>query len=92
VFTEKDLEDHRIIASGMDWDDLVDIIISLELEKYEMSEILSKSQIKIYDKIIDIYEVEKISIVSKYQRVYNNTVYRNDQTYKDIYEIDDEDL
>lgn len=92
MFTEKDLEDHRIIASGMDWDDLVDIIISLELEKYEMSEILSKSQIKIYDKIIDIYEVEKISIVSKYQRVYNNTVYRNDQTYKDIYEIDDEDL
>jgi len=80
VFTEKDLEDHRIIASGMDWDDLADMVITLELERHEMVEILSKHKIKLYDKIIDIYEVEKISIMSRYERIYNNTIYQSDQS------------
>jgi hypothetical protein len=90
VFTEKDLEDHRIIASGMDWDDLADMVITLELERHEMIEILSKHKIKLYDKIIDIYEVEKISIMSRYERIYNNIVHSSNKNEDD--ELNNEEM
>tara|TARA_R100000951_G_scaffold101929_1_gene93805 strand:- start:117 stop:335 length:219 start_codon:yes stop_codon:yes gene_type:complete len=57
--TEKEVEDHVVVASKMDWNQLACIIIDLELEKMEFRSCLTESELEKYDKLLDIYESEK---------------------------------
>ena len=56
---KKEIEDHKIVATKMDWCELASIIIDLEMEMKEFLTCLKKSEIKKYDTLIDIYETEK---------------------------------
>lgn len=67
--TKKDIEDHKVVAAGMEWDELASIIIDLELEKAELSEYHTKADIEKYDKLLEIYEAEK------HERVQNTSTY-----------------
>ena len=57
--TEKEVEDHVLVASEMDWDQLANIIIDLELEKMEFKSCLTELELKKYNTLLDIYESEK---------------------------------
>jgi len=57
--TKNEVEDHTLVASQMNWDQLASIIIYLELEKIECKAFLKKSELKQYNKLLDIYEAEK---------------------------------
>jgi hypothetical protein len=62
----EDIENHEIIAAEMDWCELAVIIMDLELEKEEMKEHLSSQELKKYDKLLEIYENEKIKKYKKF--------------------------
>ena len=55
-----EIEDHKVVAVGMDWCQLANIIIDLELEKESFEDCLSKSELKKYNKLLGIYEKEKM--------------------------------
>lgn len=57
--TKKEIEDHVIVAKKMNWDQLAEIIIDLELEKFEFKTCLTRKELKKYNKLLDIYEAEK---------------------------------
>jgi len=61
---KKDFKDHKSLAKTMNWSDLVDTLIDIEIEYNELKGILSKKEINIYTSIIDIYEKEKKSRLS----------------------------
>jgi len=63
---KKDIQDHKVVASQMNWDDLAEIIMLLETEVEELEEHLKKHEIEEYNTIIDIYEVEKALRVDSY--------------------------
>lgn len=60
---KKDIENHELLASKMDREQLSDTIIDLEIEKAELLVILTKKEIQKYDKLLDIYEKYKQIIV-----------------------------
>lgn len=57
--TKTEVEDHKAVASTMDWDDLASTIIDIESELYNLEEYLTKKEIKKYCKLLKIYEEEK---------------------------------
>jgi hypothetical protein len=56
---KKEVEDHVVASKVMNWDELVDTILDLTLEKEELKSYLTKKAISDYDKVISIYEDEK---------------------------------
>lgn len=63
IVTKKEIQDHKEVAISMSWCELASIIIDLELEKYELRSHLTKNDIKRYDKLLEIYEAEKLERV-----------------------------
>lgn len=59
IVTKNEVDDHKVVAVGMDWCQLANIIIDLELEKHEFKECLKKSELKKYNTLLDIYQDEK---------------------------------
>ena len=56
---KKEIQDHKAVASSMDWDELAQVIMGLENERYELQEYLKKHEIKKYYTLIALYEEEK---------------------------------
>ncbi len=52
--------DHIKFLSKKDieWDDVTEVLIDLELEKHELKEHLTPKQIQEYDDIIELYEAQ----------------------------------
>ena len=61
--------DHEILASLMEWDELACFIIDLELKIEQLLNSSKQKQAQKYNKILDIYELEK------QQRVMNLSVH-----------------
>jgi hypothetical protein len=63
--TKKDMESHKIVALQMDWDELANVLINLEMERAELKDHMTASEIKKYDKLIEIYEEVKLKMVQE---------------------------
>ena len=50
---------------NIEWDDITDILIDLELEKYHYAYALSEKEIKEYDDIIELYEAYRFTELNK---------------------------
>ncbi len=59
------LQSHENAAKKMDWDDLATIIIKYELWLYEMKSDLTSEDFDDIDRIIKVYEKEKLLRLSK---------------------------
>lgn len=57
--TKQEIEDHKVVASKMEWCDIALTIIELENELKELIIYLKKKEINNYNKLIKIYEDEK---------------------------------
>ena len=57
--TKKEFEDHKKVVSKMEWDDLALSIIEMEFEIYELSEHMTKKELKDRSKLLKLYEEEK---------------------------------
>lgn len=62
-------EEHELAASKLDWDDLAQFIIDMEIDLYMMTPFLNKKEIKKFEEVIAIYEEEKT------KRVKNSITY-----------------
>ena len=60
--------DHIKFLSKKDieWDDVTEILIDLELEKHELKEHLTPKQIQEYDEIIELYEAQRYNELNKH--------------------------
>ena len=61
---KNDIEDHKKAAKTLNWDQLAENIMDLEIEKDELFEFLSDSEISDYNMLIDIYEDYKLEIIA----------------------------
>lgn len=68
LMTEKEQEDHTIVAMSLDWCDLAAIIIELELELYELKPYMTKEEVAHREGVIWIYEVVKARAVAAHSR------------------------
>ena len=69
---KKQILKHLEKAESLDWDDLAYTIICLEKELRELQSSMNESQIKSFQQMIDIYEIEKQNLVnsmSKYWKI-----------------------
>lgn len=57
--TKKELMDHKVVISQMDWDDLAISIIEMEMEIYELEESMTQKELKDRYKLLKLYENEK---------------------------------
>lgn len=55
------LKDHKIAVTKMSWDQIAEFIIDMELELFDMRPYLNPSEIRKYEKIINVYEIEKLN-------------------------------
>ena len=53
------MQDHIEVVSQMEWDDLAISIIEMEQEIHELSEHMTKKELKNRLKLLEIYEKEK---------------------------------
>jgi hypothetical protein len=51
---------------NLEWDDVTEILIDLELEKYNLKDILTPEQIQEYDEIIELYEAQRYAELNKH--------------------------
>lgn len=56
---KKELEDHKVVATKMEWCELAETIMGLSNELYELRKYLKKNEIKQYETLIELYEAEK---------------------------------
>lgn len=50
----------------LEWDDVTEVLIDLELEKHNLKELLTEEQIKEYDEIIELYEAQRYTELNKH--------------------------
>lgn len=65
--TKKDIQDHKVVASKMNWDELAETIMGLESEVVELKQYLKKNEIKKYHILIEIYETEKAQRLAEFK-------------------------
>lgn len=53
--TKKELMDHKVVISQMDWDDLAISIIEMEMEIYELEESMTQKELKDRYKLLKLY-------------------------------------
>ena len=87
---KKQIQDIRILAESMDWDDLVEMIIDIEKELSEIKQKISGKELKDREKELQIYENTKKKMVKSLtkKRPYMKHIYGVDYISAGDYEED----
>lgn len=67
IISKLRLVDHAKFLKSVDleWDDVTDVLIDLEIEKSKLLHTLTAKQIKEYDEIMEIYEAHRFLELNK---------------------------
>ena len=87
----RDLQDHKVLAESMEWDDLVEIIMDLEREIHELKEIMTKRELNKYNKTLKIYEQAKEKLIEEIKESILNSSVPVFRDYVSYWNDEDED-
>ena len=87
----RDLQDHKVLAESMEWDDLVEIIMDLEREIHELKEIMTKRELNKYNKTLKIYEQAKEKLIEEIKESILNSSVPVEYDYSSYWNDEDED-